>query len=240
MKFIYISLVFSMVSFSLRAQDIQAEDDDPSLLSRIYRYHLLPSIDDGFDATGYGIVVGGVLATMAARTADDKVREEYRDNQKFNRDVSKFGAYWGSGAPGIAIAGLQLLVDKQAGIAHGESIAFTSLTHISLVLLTRRGRPGNPQEWNSFPSGHTASAWATATSLTYSYGWKVAIPVYTAALATMAARISDDRHWFSDTVAAAFLGLFWGRATSLHSNQSFRFSPVVRRQRPGIGVCYDF
>lgn len=191
-------------------------DAEPGFFRDIYENHLLPSIDRGFDGVGMGILAGGFLATVLAKQHDGDVRSAYKDNGKLSKDVSRFGAFWGSGAPGIAIAATQLAFDPENGMPHAEAIAFTSLTHVTMVLIARRPRPFDEERKTSFPSGHSASAWATATSLSYAYGWPVAVPAYTAAVLTMGARISDDRHWLSDTVAGATLGLFWGRATSLH------------------------
>jgi membrane-associated phospholipid phosphatase len=204
--------------------------------------HAKSSLLDGFDATGWGILSGGVLATIVSHQQDHKVRDAWRDNQKLGRDFSKFGAVWGSGGPGLAIATSQIFLDRSNGLAHSESIILTSATHISIAALVRRGRPSEPANWTSFPSGHTSSAWATATSLSYAYGWKVAIPAYAAALITMGARISDDRHWLSDTVAGATLGLFWGRATHFHEQKpdSISWIPFAAHNGVGLGVRHEF
>ncbi|MDQ3231408.1 MAG: phosphatase PAP2 family protein, partial [Pseudobdellovibrionaceae bacterium] len=80
-----------------------------------------------------------------------------------------------------------------------------------------------------------------ATSLSYLYGWKLAVPTYSAAILTMAARIADDRHWLSDTVAAAALGTFWGRAAYLHHGEkNFRVQPMISWRACGVELSYDF
>jgi membrane-associated phospholipid phosphatase len=204
--------------------------------------HAKSSLWDGFDLTGWGIISGGVLATIVSHQYDHEMRDAWRDNQKLNKDYSKFGAVWGSGGPGLMIAATQLFVDTRNGLAHTESIILTSATHISIAALVRRGRPSEPNSWTSFPSGHASSAWATATSLSYAYGWKAAIPAYAAALITMGARISDDRHWLSDTVAAATIGLFWGRATHFHEQKpsSISWIPFAAHDGVGMGVRHEF
>lgn len=62
----------------------------------------------------------------------------------------------------------------------------------------------------SFPSGHTATAFMTATMLTKEYGhlspW-VGVGAYTAATATGFMRLANDRHWFSDVLAGAGFGI---------------------------------
>jgi membrane-associated phospholipid phosphatase len=204
--------------------------------------HAKSSLSDGFDLTGWGIITGGVLATIVSHQYDHEMRDAWRDNQKSSKDVSRFGAIWGSGGPGLMIAASQLFVDTRNGLAHTESIILTSATHISIAALVRRGRPSEPSSWTSFPSGHASSAWATATSLSYAYGWTAAIPAYAAALITMGARISDDRHWLSDTVAAATIGLFWGRATHFHEQKpsSISWIPFAAHDGIGLGVRHEF
>ena len=62
----------------------------------------------------------------------------------------------------------------------------------------------------SFPSGHTATAFVTATILHREYGHLhplVSIGGYTAAAATGILRIRKNRHWASDVAAGAGIGI---------------------------------
>ena len=63
---------------------------------------------------------------------------------------------------------------------------------------------------NSFPSGHTATAFMTATMLHQEYGWRnpwFSIGGYTAAAITGVSRVFNNRHWLSDVVAGAGIGI---------------------------------
>jgi len=63
---------------------------------------------------------------------------------------------------------------------------------------------------NSFPSGHTATAFMTAAMLHMEYGWRspwFSIGGYTAAAVTGVSRILNNRHWMSDVVAGAAIGI---------------------------------
>ena len=63
---------------------------------------------------------------------------------------------------------------------------------------------------NSFPSGHTATAFMTASMLHKEYGWRspwFSIGGYTAAAVTGVSRICNNRHWLSDVVAGAAVGI---------------------------------
>lgn len=63
---------------------------------------------------------------------------------------------------------------------------------------------------NSFPSGHTATAFMTATMLHMEYGWKSPwynIGGFSAAAITGVSRLLNNRHWMSDIVAGAAIGI---------------------------------
>ena len=72
-----------------------------------------------------------------------------------------------------------------------------------------RQRPDGTS-YNSFPSGHTATAFMTATLLHKEYGWRspwFSIGGYTAAAITGVSRLMNNRHWMSDIVAGAAIGI---------------------------------
>lgn len=63
---------------------------------------------------------------------------------------------------------------------------------------------------NSFPSGHTATAFMTATMLHKEYGWRspwFSIGGYTAAAVTGVSHILNNRHWLSDVIAGGVIGI---------------------------------
>lgn len=63
---------------------------------------------------------------------------------------------------------------------------------------------------NSFPSGHTATAFMTAAMLHKEYGWRspwFSIGGYTAAAVTGVSRILNNRHWLSDVIAGGAIGI---------------------------------
>jgi membrane-associated phospholipid phosphatase len=80
-----------------------------------------------------------------------------------------------------------------------------------------RGLRGN--DYQSFPSGHTSTAFAVASALTAEAGqWRpgsryiVGGVTYTLATMTGASRIYNERHWASDVVAGAAIGTLTGLA----------------------------
>ena len=66
--------------------------------------------------------------------------------------------------------------------------------------------------WNSFPSGHTASAFAAASVLSH---WAdntfVSVFMYSSATLTAYARMYEGKHWLSDVLVGGALGYLAGR-----------------------------
>jgi membrane-associated phospholipid phosphatase len=67
----------------------------------------------------------------------------------------------------------------------------------------------------SFPSGHSASAFATATVVQDHFGWKAGIPAYTFASFVAASRLGASKHYLSDVVVGAGIGIAAGRTVTL-------------------------
>jgi len=64
----------------------------------------------------------------------------------------------------------------------------------------------------SFPSGHTAAAFAAAPVVARHWGWKAGIPAYALAAATALARMEERRHYLADVLSGAAIGLVVGYA----------------------------
>jgi membrane-associated phospholipid phosphatase len=94
----------------------------------------------------------------------------------------------------------------------------------------------------SFPSGHSSSAFALATVADRHYGWKVGLPSYAAASAIALSRISNNKHYLTDVLAGATIGVICGR-TVVRTNgepvgrqRQLSLVPVADPQGTGVGV----
>lgn len=96
---------------------------------------------------------------------------------------------------------------KQLSLA-AQSEALMILMVRPLKSLTHETRPdGGP---HSFPSGHTAQAFMAATILHKEYGHKsiwYSVAGYTMATAVGTCRMASNRHWASDVLAGAGIGI---------------------------------
>ena len=93
------------------------------------------------------------------------------------------------------------------------------------------------------------TSFATATSLTYAYGWKAAVIAYPIAAFVGLSRLSDDAHWGSDVVAGTFVGVFMARACFYEldekgkvtaSQSQLDYFPIFEPAKSGFGLVYMF
>jgi membrane-associated phospholipid phosphatase len=118
-------------------------------------------------------------------------------------------------SPAIAAFGLKLAGIKSKHKLFDMAImyALSNTLETGIVYTTKqvvkRIRPDSSKK-NSFPSGHTATAFVAAEFLHQEYKdqsvW-ISIGGYTAASLTGVSRILNDRHWFSDVIAGAGIGI---------------------------------
>jgi len=93
-------------------------------------------------------------------------------------------------------------------VADAFSVALTTAVVRTVKSTVNRTRPNKSSK--SFPSGHTATAFMTATMLYKEYGWRSpwwSIGGYTLAAFTGVSRILNNWHWMSDVAAGAAIGI---------------------------------
>jgi hypothetical protein len=228
-KLFYFSLCFEVCFGLLTAKQVSAM----SIVE-----HGKNTFVDAFDSTGFIILGATTVATALASTQDQAIHDTWRrdpssSQQRMGSDASGFGNFWGTGIPEVTIALGQLIFDTNRGIADTEGLLASTVVTYGLKFSTQRARPDSDTK-TAFPSGHTQIAFASATSLTKSYGWKVGIPFFALGVFTGLSRLADNAHWLSDVVAGAGVGILFGRAPFSHH---FEISPMVMQpQDRGYGL----
>jgi membrane-associated phospholipid phosphatase len=197
-------------------------------------------------------IVGAAAAGTAA-TVDGRVAGALADPE------SDFGASFEAGGDpmwsGVAVAGLFTLGRLSApgrfrAATYDWFEAFLLTGAYTAVLKTAVGRERpNGQDHRSFPSGHSSNAFALAAVAQRHYGWKAGIPAYVAASAVAASRLRYNKHYLSDVVAGAALGLIAGqtvvrvndRPAAARSLSRVSVSPVVARRMRAVivGVAFE-
>jgi membrane-associated phospholipid phosphatase len=128
-----------------------------------------------------------------------------------NRDVASFGLH-----------GTEAIVVSSAFVYAGKGILGRARPHdnIDNPFNFKLGRGfGRDDRFRSFPSGHTAVAFAVAAALTEESKeiWPKAHPymvpvLYTGATFVGVSRMYNNQHWASDVVAGAAVGILTGSA----------------------------
>lgn len=163
-----------------------------------------------------GAIATGTLAALEDQVSDPAAQEANED--KPLGVSSKYGDLMGQAIPNA----LFTLGAVSYGYFNDDKVAYRRARHMFratihaglmtqiLKNIVREPRPGNKESKVSFPSGHTATAFAFASVIGADYGWGWGIPAYTLAAFVGFSRMNDNQHYFHDVVGGATLGISYG------------------------------
>ena len=174
---------------------------------------------------GVPLIVGGLIV----KREDDHfrgLRNEYLP--RFNRHLDDYMQY----APAAVMLGMKV-AGVQSRSSWGRMLvsdAFSALLMGGVVntlkQTTNVERPDGSNK-HSFPSGHTATAFMTATMFTKEYGHKspwVGVGAYSVATATGLMRMANNKHWLSDVLTGAGIGI-------LSTEVGYYFADLIFREK---------
>jgi membrane-associated phospholipid phosphatase len=161
--------------------------------------------------------------------------------------------------PAAAVYGLDLIgVKGKHNFADKTALLLltATLTNGTVIILKGASNRMRPNKVNdlSFPSGHTATAFAAAEYLHQEYGdqslW-YSVGGYTVASLTGVFRLYRNYHWFSDVVAGAGLGVLSTKFAYLvypsikrlvtgNKKNGYSFLPVYQDQTLGLAFSGKF
>jgi PAP2 superfamily protein len=101
----------------------------------------------------------------------------------------------------------------------------TELLVEPIKFATGRQRP-DASNHQSFPSGHAAVTFATATVIERHLGWRKSVIGYAIASYVAASRLHDNRHYLSDVIFGAAVGTIAGRTVVHHPADYWTIAPV--------------
>jgi membrane-associated phospholipid phosphatase len=141
---------------------------------------------------------------------------------------------------------------KSTALKGLEAFIITEVSVQLLKELTQRHRPyaddpSNPYLWNgphelipdaSFPSGHSACAFAVATVIGSSYSKTIWVPIVCYSLASMTAiaRVVENHHWASDAFIGSAIGFAVGRLVYHGGYRHLRILPATTPAGQGISI----
>lgn len=144
--------------------------------------------------------------------------------------------------PALALGSTFIWKDGQKGTYQfSKALAGTIVLTYGLKLAINKERP-NGENNNSFPSGHTSVAFASAAFIQKRYGWEYGIPAYLLAGYVGYTRIEANKHDGLDVLAGAAIGvgmsyLFTKR---YDGKKKLRISSGFIENTPTIGLTYKF
>ena len=130
------------------------------------------------------------------------------------------------------------LDDKEGQIEFYKSYGVSLASTYILKYTVKEQRP-NSNANDSFPSGHTSSAFSGATFIHKRYGFKDAILPYLGAIYTAYSRVHSNKHYTRDVVAGAIIGI----ASSWYCTTSYKgieITPVINTEYKGIEAKYTW
>ena len=234
MKMIVICIVgicsFSFLSAQNLADNVMAERRDSLRISTTTNFsRRLDKFSSSrfYQMTYIGIplMVGGLIV----KNEDDHFRGLRNDYlPRFNRHLDDYMQY----APAAVMLGMKV-AGVQSRSSWGRMLvsdAFSALLMGGVVntlkQTTNVERPDGSNK-HSFPSGHTATAFMTATMFTKEYGHKspwVGVGAYSVATATGLMRMANNKHWLSDVLTGAGIGI-------LSTEVGYYFADLIFREK---------
>jgi membrane-associated phospholipid phosphatase len=175
----------------------------------------------------------GSAATGLSFLADDQVRDQIGTTDSV---FGKSGNIAGHGVSIDAVAAVLFVAGRFVDGQRFRDFSYdvlpaalvTQVTTGAVKLAVGRPRPdGDTNRRNSsFPSGHSSGTFAVATVIERHYGWKAAISAYSVSSLVALSRIRYNRHYLSDVVGGASLGIIVGRATVRMNRQPLTLVPA--------------
>ena len=194
----------------------------------------------------YGFI--SLASTKLNQSTKDELQE---DHPLFHSNYDDFTQF----SPGVAVFALNAFgVEgkhnwKDAALIYGSTIAITTAFVFPLKKVTKEERPDH-SGFNSFPSGHTAIAFASAEFLRQEYKetspW-IGYAGYAVATATGVLRMYNNKHWLGDVVAGAGIGIASAKLSYLLYDKvfltkgwHFTLTPMYMNKTAGLVYVYNF
>lgn len=189
---------------------------------------------DDLTFAGVPIFVAGIIAKSEKKS----FRQNTKDNKHtlltdFKTGIDDYTQFFGPAmTTGLKLAGVEGRSDWGRYLASAAmSYAFMAGFVNSIKYSAKEMRPDGSTR-NSWPSGHTATAFVGATILHKEYGltrspW-YSVAGYGVATATGVMRVLNNRHWVSDVLSGAGIGIMSGELAYAFSDLIFKHHGLLR------------
>ena len=224
-QIIVLSLFLSIFLWNSSLHSQVIDNNQKSCLS-----HYVHSVQNIWDLSYQKTVyTAGFVAIPISFILDKPLKDYVQQHSLFSDQISSIGDFYGHRSSyylalsSVFITGY--LNNKsvsemvpQAGLMIESILTTAALTEL-IKLSVYRQRPIGYGK-NSFPSGHTSGAFALAVSINHIYGKTAGCLAYGMAVFVAGSRVNDQKHYLSDVVTGALIGVLVGRSfTRDHQNR---------------------
>lgn len=207
--------ILMLCMLGLRTQAVYAQKPDSTASMVLPRPHVNDSVttkthyQNNITYQGLGFVAAGLLIKSRQhdfREMRNLFQKDYHQPWDNFAQYAPLVATWGLHAAGVEGQSSW----KRLAVSNAVSALIVAGITNSLKYTVRERRPDETAK-NSFPSGHTATAFMAATILHKEYGqtqspW-YSVAGYSMATATAVGRILNNRHWVTDVLVGAGVGI---------------------------------
>jgi membrane-associated phospholipid phosphatase len=197
---------------------------------------------------------------------------DYRDTHNWVQAVSpvitQMGAYGAWGAAALFLGVGLIAGDKKStetGVLASSAMLQSGILVVFLKGLFGRQRPfwadgvdhwsgpvgffkrfesGQNGRYDSFPGGHSATAFSLATVVAMQYRKTVWVPIlaYSVATGVALSRVTENKHWLSDSLVSSVLGCVIGRLVVRNHRSRYHLTPTagVAHGSPSFAVTFSF
>jgi membrane-associated phospholipid phosphatase len=209
------------------------------------------------------VLFAGTFITAGLVIFRDAISEPFQVKQVRNNTLgesSKYGDWLGQWIPNLVYsAGMGIAGHYRDPHGYDRSIGMLKATTYASAVTTvikytaREPRPDDKNTRNSFPSGHTTTAFAFSGYVAAEHGWGWGAPALLGSTFIGYSRINDNRHWLHDVIGGATIGWVYGWGLSKYEKQkkkeqkdkekikgSVSLVPLYDRQTLGLAFLGEF
>lgn len=178
----------------------------------------------------------------------DPIEKDVHNDQPL-KEYSSIGDLLGQLSPNlIYYSGQWLFGDDRLAEHMSDATFHAGLLTLILKYSVKEKRPDNSNRL-SFPSGHTATAFAFASVVGIHHEWYWSVAAYSLASFVGFSRIHDKKHFTHDVIAGATIGVAYGYGTyfansstyGLASSKNIQVVPIIaNNQNYGFKIHYTF
>ena len=197
---------------------------------------------------GIPIFVAGILA----KSDKASFRQDYRSGHantrlltNFKSSIDDYTQYFGPAMTlGLKLGGVEGRSDWPRFLASAAMSYGAMAILVNSIKYTAKEMRPDGSTANSWPSGHTATSFVGATILHKEYGltrspW-YSVAGYGVATATGIMRVLNNRHWVSDVLSGAGIGIFSGELAYGLSDLIFKGKHLLRNDLDNLNESASF